>query len=131
MNNKNSTMQEYYEALERLEKNKPINIAKGSKINKDTVALEAGRKRGAIRTDREVFYDLLEDIEKASKKQEEPKKEQQLKLDKVKEERDKYKKLYQEVINRELMYIEAINELEKKLNNNSLSSNNINYNISK
>jgi hypothetical protein len=37
---------------------------------------------------------LLNDIEAAVQKQQAPKKEQQLKLDKVKAERDEYKKAY-------------------------------------
>lgn len=127
MHNISTTIEEYYQALDRLVKNNPINVPKGSKINKDTVALEAGRNRGAIRTDRNVFYDLLLDIKAAAEKLESPKKEQQMKLDKVKSERDKYKRLYQEAINREVMYIEAINELEKKLKKSNFSFNNHNY----
>lgn len=115
MGNVNTTIAEYYQALDRLFKNKPIIISKGSKINRDTVALEAGRKRGAIRTDREEFAQLIKDIEAAAEKQQAPKKEQQLKLDKVKSERDEYKKAYQEAINREVMYLEHINELKKLL----------------
>tara|TARA_R110001583_G_scaffold74100_7_gene205514 strand:- start:23281 stop:23703 length:423 start_codon:yes stop_codon:yes gene_type:complete len=60
-----STVKEYYAALERLKQNKPQVIGNGSAINKDTVALEAGRKRGSIR-DRPGFEQLIEDINKAS-----------------------------------------------------------------
>ena len=45
-----SALNEYYAALERLKANKPIILAKGSAINNDTVALEAGRKRGQSKT---------------------------------------------------------------------------------
>lgn len=109
------TMQEYYGALDRLIKNKPNIVPKGSKINNDTVALEAGKKRGAIRTDREVFIKLIEDINEVSNKEKAPIQELQLKLDKIKSEKEEYKELYQKAINREVMYIEQINELEKKL----------------
>lgn len=44
-----STLNEYYATLERLKTNKPTILAKGSAINNDTVALEAGRKWGSIR----------------------------------------------------------------------------------
>ena len=37
------------EALNRLISNTPIRVPKGSKINNDTVALEAGLKRGAVK----------------------------------------------------------------------------------
>lgn len=45
----NETLEEYFDALERLKSNQPINVPKNSKINNDTVALEAGRKRGSIK----------------------------------------------------------------------------------
>ena len=44
-----SALNDYYAALERLKANKPIILPKGSAINNDTVALEAGRKRGSIK----------------------------------------------------------------------------------
>lgn len=43
---------ECMEALERLKANKPIVLPKGSKINLDIVALEAGKGRSSIRKDR-------------------------------------------------------------------------------
>ena len=54
----------YYAALERLKQNKPTNVEKGTAINKDTVALEAGKKRGSIRK-RPGFDQLIEEIESA------------------------------------------------------------------
>jgi len=59
-----ATVKEYFAALERLKQNKPQVIEKGSPINKDTVALEAGRKRGSIRN-RPGFEPLLEAIDQA------------------------------------------------------------------
>ncbi|NRP47656.1 MULTISPECIES: hypothetical protein [unclassified Marinobacterium] len=59
-----ATVKEYFAALERLKQNKPQVIEKGSPINKDTVAMEAGRKRGSIRN-RPGFELLLEAIEQA------------------------------------------------------------------
>lgn len=59
------TVREYFAALERLKQNKPERIEKGGDINKDTVALEAGRKRGSIRN-RPGFEGLIEAIDKAS-----------------------------------------------------------------
>ena len=40
---------EYFSALDRLKKNKPIRIPKGTKITNDSVALEAGKKKGTIK----------------------------------------------------------------------------------
>lgn len=59
------TVQEYYAALERLKQNKPQLLEKGSPINKDTVALEAGRKRGSIRN-RPGYERLIAEIEAAA-----------------------------------------------------------------
>lgn len=44
-----STILDYFEALERLKSGSPINVPKGTKITNDSVALEAGRKKGALR----------------------------------------------------------------------------------
>ena len=59
-----SALNEYYAALERLKANKPIILPKGSAINNDTVALEAGRKRGSIKKSRHAA--LVEAIELAA-----------------------------------------------------------------
>ena len=59
-----SALNEYNAALERLKANKPNILAKGSAINNDTVALEAGRKRGSIKKSRHAA--LVEAIEFAA-----------------------------------------------------------------
>ena len=59
-----SALNEYYAALERLKANKPIVLPKGSAINNDTVALEAGRKRGSIKRSRHAA--LVQAIELAA-----------------------------------------------------------------
>lgn len=59
-----SALNEYYTALERLKANKPIILPKGSAINNDTVAMEAGRKRGSIKKSRHAA--LVEAIEQAA-----------------------------------------------------------------
>lgn len=59
-----SVLNEYYAALERLKANKPTVLPKGSAINNDTVALEAGRKRGSIKKSR--YAALVEAIELAA-----------------------------------------------------------------
>lgn len=56
-----SVVNEYYAALERLKVNKPTVLPKGAAINNDTVALEAGRKRGSIKKSRHaVLIDAIE-----------------------------------------------------------------------
>jgi len=59
-------VQEYFYALDRLKSNQPIRLSKGTPINRDTVALEAGRTRGSIRL-RPGLERLIEAIESASK----------------------------------------------------------------
>lgn len=59
-----SALNEYYAALERLKANKPTILPKGSAINNDSVALEAGRKRGSIKKSRHAA--LVEMIELAT-----------------------------------------------------------------
>lgn len=59
-----SVLNEYYAALERLKANRPTTLPKGSAINNDTVALEAGRKRGSIKKSRHAA--LVEAIELAA-----------------------------------------------------------------
>jgi len=59
-----SVLNDYYAALERLKANKPIILPKSSAINNDTVAMEAGRKRGSIKKSRHAA--LIEAIEQAA-----------------------------------------------------------------
>lgn len=59
-----SALNDYYAALERLKANKSIILPKGSAINNDTVAMEAGRKRGSIKKSRHIA--LVETIELAA-----------------------------------------------------------------
>lgn len=108
-------LKEYYEALERLKANKPITVPKGTKITKDAVSLEAGRKKGTIKKSRTVFRKLIEDIENISEKKKEPIQMHKQQADLYKSKYEEYKSLYEDALNRELMYIERINELEKRL----------------
>lgn len=60
---------EYFEALERLKYGKPLHVSVGTKISNDSVALEAGRNKGAIKKSRSIFADLIVAIEVAAKEQ--------------------------------------------------------------
>ncbi|MFW2308173.1 hypothetical protein [Aliarcobacter butzleri] len=110
-----NTLDDYYKALERLINNKPINVPKNTKINNDTVALEAGRKRGSIKKSREIFADLLTKINEYSKNNNTEYKELQDKIFKFKNKALVYQELYENALNRELMLIERIKELELKI----------------
>ncbi len=117
---------ECMEALERLKQNKPLIIQKGSRINLDTVALEAGKNRSSIRKDR--YPELYAIIQEAEQNDLTPRQQDAVKLEKIKFERDRYKKLYEEAIGRELMLVDRLSELEKKNKQNVLkfpSANNV------
>ncbi len=113
MENINNTIKEYFEALNRLIDNKPINVPIRTKITNDSVSLEAGRKKGTIKKSREIFIELIEEIHKASEKEKKPLKDSQILIDKYKAKAKEYQKLYFESLNRELMLIEKLNEIEK------------------
>lgn len=121
----NKTLQDYFAALERLKLNQSINTPINSKINNDTVALEAGRKRGSIKKSREVFTELIEAINNAAQENTAEYDKLELKISKLKNTAENYKEMYEKAINRELMYLEQINELEKLVKKkNDISVNN-------
>ena len=62
------SLKHYYEALERLKNGTPEILEGDYKINNDTVALEAGRKRGSIKAKR--HKDLVSAIAKAAESKE-------------------------------------------------------------
>jgi hypothetical protein len=59
------SINEYYSALNRLITDDPIYLEKGTKINFDTVALEAGRGRGAIKGNSQEIVALKIKIKEA------------------------------------------------------------------
>ena len=105
---------EYHDALKRIKNNNPIRVPKGSRINKDTVALEAGRERGSIKKSRKVFTSLIYEIEMAAKSQTQIDSNPiQNRLEKWKKEKENYRDLYHQSLNRELMLLEQIADLER------------------
>ncbi len=110
-----SALHEYYEALDRLKSNKTIKVPKGTKISKDAVALEAGRKRGSIKNSRAIFSELIADITAAAKEQNIKTSTNEVQLGKVKADRNRYKKLYEESLGRELSMLHQIDILRTEL----------------
>jgi len=110
------SINDYWDALNRLKKNTPKRVPIGSKINKDTVSLEAGRKRGSIKKSRNGFSDLISEIEKASNACTRPKSDLALTIKRIKSEKHDYREKYHQSLNREIMLLNRIAELEKKLN---------------
>jgi hypothetical protein len=110
----------YYAALERLLNNNPEVLKKGSyKINQDAVCIESGVKRGSIKPVRGSQYEALaEHIKEAAKKYESPltkAQETDRKLKKRKEQVDEYQQKYRAAVNRELMLIRRVKELEERV----------------
>jgi len=94
-------LKDYFEALERLKKGKPINVLKGTKITNDSVSLEAGRKKGTIKKSRPIFSDLIEAIDAAAKVETKPGDEMRSKLDEAKDQAARYRVLWEEALARE------------------------------
>lgn len=69
MSNKLDCSGDYYEALKRLQKNRPRIVAKDTRITNDAVSLEAGRGKGSIKRGRVAFANLIAAIEAAQSKQ--------------------------------------------------------------
>ncbi|POF88370.1 hypothetical protein [Pseudomonas putida] len=99
---------QYEAALQRLIDNMPERVPAGTKITNDSVALEAGRKKGSIKKKR--FDELIPKIKAAAAKQ---KKENTVKPNKGAEKL--FKDLYHDSLARELMLISQIDELQKDL----------------
>ena len=104
-----SALNDYYAALERLKANKPIVLPKGSAINNDTVAMEAGRKRGSIKKSRHAA--LIEAIELDAQKmgKEEPSPAQQ--IEQAKSKTKAVKKDYEQLEEDYEKLLEKINSL--------------------
>ena len=108
-------MKDYWDALNRLSNGSPVRVPKGTPINKDTVALEAGRKRGSIKKSRFAFGDLIAAIESATPLQPVASPTPKDLLRKERERKQSYKELYHLALNRELMLLERLALLEKEI----------------
>lgn len=106
---------EYYEALERLDKNKPIRLKKGTKVNKSNVELEAGRTKGAIKSSRNGFKLLIDTIDEVEARQKAPQKKASESIKKYKDLSESYKQKYLETLGRELALVERLEELENAI----------------
>ncbi|MDO6636854.1 hypothetical protein Q4540_11250 [Pseudoalteromonas carrageenovora] len=108
--------QHYFEALTRLLNKKPEIISDLSyKINLDTVAIEAGRKRGSIKSGRESFQLLISEVEKAAVIYEEKNKKKPSSPEKYRMKYTELKKKYDDCLNREAILIEKLFLLESKV----------------
>lgn len=108
-------MLEYFNALERIKKNKPRVVKKNSKITKASVAREAGKDPSAIKASRPEFSTLIDEIKKAEDSRVAPLRDLKTRYDEAKASRDSFRELYEKALSRELMLIKQLHEIEKKL----------------
>lgn len=103
-----SVLKDYFEALERLKKGRPIRVPKGSRITNDSVSLEAGRKKGTIKKSRPIFSDLILAIESAAKETSKPQDDMRGRLDDARAEAAKYRALWEEALSREVSLVKQL-----------------------
>mgnify|MGYP001390908418 CR=1 FL=1 len=111
----NNSLNDYFEALERLKKSESKIVPIGTKITNDAVALEAGRQKGSIKKSRAVFYDLILAIEVAANEQAKLFNRPDEKFEKVKNDAAYYKKAWEESLAREVSLLNEVFELKKEL----------------
>jgi hypothetical protein len=101
-------LNDYYAALARLKQRK-------AKINNDTVALEAGRRKGSIKKSRTQFAALILDIEEAQAKVVRP---EVVMADRLNQEKDNVKDKQCQLdaaMSRELALVREVFSLRKEL----------------
>lgn len=100
---------DYYAAIERLKKRL------GARINNDTVAIEAGRKKGSIKKPRPQFTRLIEAIDAASAETWRPKLELTERLNRAKGGVQDLQAQLDESLARELALLRQVSSLRKEL----------------
>ncbi|MFJ4140087.1 hypothetical protein [Pseudomonas fragi] len=120
-NIKGAGLQELYDALLRLVKNKPERIEKEFKISLRTVALEAGKDSSLIRKDRDIYEHLIADIEHyaALQREKSAKKNGQVaefkaRIAKLRSEAERFEDLWKAALARELFLLEQLDEYEHR-----------------
>ncbi|MBM5570553.1 MULTISPECIES: hypothetical protein [Deefgea] len=111
---------EYFDALERLIKNAPRVVPKNTKISNDSVAIEAGRKRGSIKRSRAMFSVLISAIDQAATNQnccvqKSPGDVLKERNKKIKEEYGQLREQYEYLVSENIKMLVVIAELKKEL----------------
>jgi hypothetical protein len=108
-----TVIDEYFAALDKLKE-------KNIEPTLDRVALEANRVRGAIRRTTPRFKELVKQIDLAAdayseRKSESPEYKLQLQLGAVKDERDKYRAMYENLLSERVSMINKVQQLKDEL----------------
>lgn len=101
-------LDDYFEALERLK-------ARKAKINNDTVAIEAGRKKGSIKKSRTQFAHLITAIDEAQKEARRPETEMSDRLSQAKDSGKELQRRLDEALARELSLVKEVFRLQREL----------------
>lgn len=109
-----NVLSEYFEALERLIKGRPVNVSKGSKITNDNVSMEAGRKKGTIKKSRPVFKELIDAIDAAAAGLAHPLDSTKAALEAAKADAARYRTLWEEAMSREVSLVKQLWEEQKQ-----------------
>jgi len=109
------SLQEYWDALDRLKKCKPLNVQAGGRITNDQVSLEASRGRGSIKKSRESYAELIAAIETAEIERQQSGNKDEEKYQRRRAEADKYKLLYQEAVARQISLAKENKELKHEI----------------
>ena len=101
------TLQVYYDALDRLKKQK-------ARINNDTVAIEAGRKKGSIKKSRPQFSALIAAIDAAAVELAEIRNEPAERLARTKDEKKRLEQRLDESLEREICLVRELFALRQE-----------------
>jgi len=107
-------LNEYFAALDRLKKNQPKKVLKGTRITNDAVAVEAGRSKGTIKKSRPAFAELVEAIKKVQEERGQLSRVRQDQLDRLAASDRKHARLYEEGMARELALLREIDLLRSE-----------------
>lgn len=108
-------MNEYFEALDRLKKGRPLVVAKETKITNDAVSLEAGRKKGSIKKSRPQFAELIAAIDAAAAEQDRPQRDQEERIAKVRQSAEDLQAQLDAALAREQSLVLELFDLRKEM----------------
>ena len=110
-----NSLNDYFAALERIIAGIPLHVPKGAKITNDSVAVEAGRKKGSIKKSRDNFSNLIAAIKLAAEEQNKKSSNVQDKLNNTKIKAAQYRTDLEAALARELSLLYEVYELKKQL----------------
>lgn len=110
-----NSLSDYFAALERIIAGIPLHVPKGAKITNDSVAVEAGRKKGSIKKSRDNFSNLIAAIKLAAEEQNKKSSNVQDKLNNTKIKAAQYRTDLEAALARELSLLYEVYELKKQL----------------